>query len=429
MEILLAKLEFTDSKLKGLVQAWAPNAASGVLQGEHLRKHQRAAYVMHKNSLDMAIDEVESWQRVAFNPLWFAIMKIQSQNFDNKLDRSKEDNRGDSGRIINATLAIRNPLRQIHSAHVFLPVEKLESAESTGIAYTAVKSVQIDGKWRLLDTGSDLSKDTVRELAVRLRNADPLTFGLLRCLGATYNESKSEFGLIFRIPDSMYDPETLRARIATSKIDHSLSDRFRLATQLARAVLSIHMFDMVHKNIRPENIILFRDQESSLGSAFLLGFVRTRRSADGTRLAGDLDWEKNIYHHPRRQGSNIRDRYVMQHDIYSLGVCLLEIGLWSTFVEYSGSDHEPVGSQAYDLRFESCDDSHRPGLIKARLLSLAANELLQKMGTKYASIIESCLTCLDLGNEDFGDDSEFADDGADVAIRYIEKVCSRNEFT
>ena len=30
----------------------------------------------------------------------------------------------------------------------------------------------------------------------------------------------------------------------------------------------------------------------------------------------------------------------MQHDIYSLGVCLLEIGLWESFVEYSQEDEE-----------------------------------------------------------------------------------------
>ena len=28
----------------------------------------------------------------------------------------------------------------------------------------------------------------------------------------------------------------------------------------------------------------------------------------------------------------------MQHDIYSLGVCLLEIGLWRSFVYYEGED-------------------------------------------------------------------------------------------
>ena len=43
------------------------------------------------------------------------------------------------------------------------------------------------------------------------------------------------------------------------------------------------------------------------------------------------------------------------------------------------------------------------------------------MGTKYARIIKFCLTCLDLGNEDFGDESEFQDNSI-FAVRYIKKV-------
>lgn len=111
----------------------------------------------------------------------------------------------------------------------------------------------------------------------------------------------------------------------------------------------------------------------------------------------------------------------MQHDIYSLGVCLLEIGLWRSFVEYSPNQN-PTGSQTYDLCAESTKNPGHPELVKSYLLSLATTELPGKMGTKYARIVESCLTCLDLGNEDFGEESELHEDGVIVAVRYIEKV-------
>ncbi|ERF74886.1 hypothetical protein EPUS_09092 [Endocarpon pusillum Z07020] len=207
-------------------------------------------------------------------------------------------------------MMVRAPLRDIRSAHVFFPIEKLQSAQTTEIAFSSVKSVQVDSKWRLLDSVSNLTKDTVRELAVRLKSADPSTFGLLTCLGAVHDEKNNDFSLVFRIPDGLSEPTTLRARIMACDTAHSLSDRFRLATQLARAVSSVHTFDMVHKSIRPENIILFRDQDSALGSAFLLGFERVRRQADSTRLGGDTDWEKNIYRHPERQGSTIRRMFL-----------------------------------------------------------------------------------------------------------------------
>jgi hypothetical protein len=38
-------------------------------------------------------------------------------------------------------------------------------------------------------------------------------------------------------------------------------------------------------------------------------------------------------------------------------------------------------------------------------------------------VVVSCLTCLDKGNKDFGDESEFLDtDGILVGVRYVEKV-------
>ena len=45
------------------------------------------------------------------------------------------------------------------------------------------------------------------------------------------------------------------------------------------------------------------------------------------------------------------------------------------------------------------------------------------MGDKYAEIVETCLTCLDLSNVEFGDEKELeGKDGIHVGARYIEKV-------
>ncbi|KAH8696944.1 hypothetical protein GQ44DRAFT_832374 [Phaeosphaeriaceae sp. PMI808] len=421
-EILSQKLDYADAKLKGLIKSPSANPDPTIRRGKSLPKRERTNYAIQKASLDKAISEVESWQALSFNPLWFAIMKDQTQNIDKELDRADENNQRQGYKMITATIGVCNSSRGIYSAHIFLPLEKLESAKIAKIAFSSVKSVQVDNKWRILDSILDSSKDIVRELAVRLKSANPSTFGLLTCLGAVHDEKNNQFSLVFRMPDSMSEPETLRAKIMARNTAHSLSDRFRLATQLARAVSSVHSFDMVHKNIRPENIILFQDSESTLGSAFLLGFETIRREQDDTRLRGDTDWVKNLYWHPQRQGSRIRERYIMQHDIYSLGVCLLEIGLWNSFVEYSNPNSCPTKSRTYDFGAESSDGFSPPELFKSHFLSLATKELPEKMGTKYARIVESCLTCLDLGNEDFGDESEFQDNDVIVAVRYIKKV-------
>lgn len=45
------------------------------------------------------------------------------------------------------------------------------------------------------------------------------------------------------------------------------------------------------------------------------------------------------------------------------------------------------------------------------------------MGNKYSKVVETCLTCLDENNLDFGDPREFQDeDGVEVGTMYIKKV-------
>ena len=70
-----------------------------------------------------------------------------------------------------------------------------------------------------------------------------------------------------------------------------------------------------------------------------------------------------------------------------------------------------------------CEKERDPQKIKDHLVSLARTLLPRQMGSKYARIVETCLTCLDEDNANFGDESEFQDeDDILIAVRYIEKV-------
>lgn len=138
-------------------------------------------------------------------------------------------------------------------------------------------------------------------------------------------------------------------------------------------------------------------------------------------MTGDTDWAKNIYRHPQRQGAQLLERYSIQYDIYSLGVCLLELGLWTSFVEYN-QDQTPIRFPTHDLPGHILDDIGLSEAVKSRFLVLATEELPAKMGSKYVKVVESCLTCLDLGNDDFGDETEGALEDDLAAVRYIEKA-------
>lgn len=118
----------------------------------------------------------------------------------------------------------------------------------------------------------------------------------------------------------------------------------------------------------------------------------------------------------------------MQHDIYSLGVCLLEIGLWEHLVIYKNKDTALPGNGACPLASPASflQDSGDSYLSKDQLLALARGKLQRRIGTRYSDAVVTCLTYLDLENEDFGDEADFQDaDGIEVGVRYIEKVSTQ----
>ncbi|RAR06936.1 het-s domain-containing protein [Stemphylium lycopersici] len=169
--------------------------------------------------------------------------------------------------------------------------------------------------------------------------------------------------------------------------------------------------------IRPETLLVFQNDKSELAALFLLGFEGARTAEGRTLKASDTAWEKDLYRHPRRQGLGRED---------DLGACLLEIGLWCTFVAYQDATaNKPMPSIVYPR----CDDAaskhelNRATVLKSSLVSFAERELTSRIGDKYAKVVVSCLTCLDTSNPDVIDESEFTDDdNVGVGVRYFEKI-------
>ncbi|OJJ46453.1 hypothetical protein ASPZODRAFT_142268 [Penicilliopsis zonata CBS 506.65] len=300
-----------------------------------------------------------------------------------------------------------------------------------------VDSIEVDHTTRI----RDLLRD-VRVLATKLSQADPLAFGLLNCKGvvpvsrqhaASSEREYVRFQLVFRIPHGMEVLQSLRHLLLNSDAYLSLSQKVRIARELTKAVNYVHTFDFVHKNVRPESVLCFESSEGTPRShAFLVGFDAFRESGTGTMMGGDTSWDRNVYRHPRRQGVNPAERYRMQHDIYSLGVCLLEIGLWESFVEYTDENESAGPSQtkvgkSYN-RFQawlkkkhgSVSTEDLPDRLKDYLVEQAGSLLAPRMGDRYIQVVISCLTCLDDDNEDFGGEEGLSDDF--VAVQFIEKV-------
>jgi hypothetical protein len=115
----------------------------------------------------------------------------------------------------------------------------------------------------------------------------------------------------------------------------------------------------------------------------------------------------------------------MQHDIYSLGVCLLEIGLWKSFIIYDAHAERTTLSSILGMPANASQDEVKRFLLdsaKRRFIDLARNEVCESMGKEYSEVVEMCLTCQDPSST-FGDESKSEDEyGVHTGVRYIEKV-------
>lgn len=393
----------------------------------------RVKYSVIKGDIDTAIRDLQMWQS-NFDPSWYLILRMASPLIDREL--AKEPMK--KSETLAIARNVRNSLEAGRSqqASVFLGNDELSSAHRNKIPFCTAEVMQrsakssktyiVDSVPCLPEVKVQILTEDVRDLARVLRAVDPKTFGLLQCRGVVkvLNEkdhTPGSFDFIFSVPSAYKNPRSLRQILLSPDADDSLTSRFRVAQQLAQSVSYVHTCKFVHKSIRPDTVLVFEDERSTLGASFLLGFEKFRTAARGTLRAGDCAWERDLYRHPRRQGLKPEDEYTMQHDIYSLGVCLLEIGLWESLVLYEGDacpspllENAAVGDR---------DDPRRATALKQHLVTLARSKLPSRMGDAYTKVVVNCLTCLDEDNWDFGNQSEFEDeDGVLIGVRYIEKV-------
>ncbi|KAF2462891.1 uncharacterized protein BDR25DRAFT_308091 [Lindgomyces ingoldianus] len=210
----------------------------------------------------------------------------------------------------------------------------------------------------------------------------------LGCIGFLDEPSKNRSLILYRspsVPSTAQGVPTLH-NIICKAAKPSLGNRFRTARALASTLLTIHASSWVHKNICSRSILMLPvSSTDSENLPYLLGWDVARPLEAGTSLHGMFDLEPNLYRHQARFGKPFQ-KFSNEHDIYSLGVVLLEIGLWKTM---STIFARPLEKHPRIKTTEQHDLFRR---VNGMIIDLANSpDLKREMGEGYAAIVRRCL--------------------------------------
>ncbi|TDZ29912.1 hypothetical protein C8035_v003774 [Colletotrichum spinosum] len=231
------------------------------------------------------------------------------------------------------------------------------------------------------------------------------------CVGYTADKPNARYGLVYRCPPplsllpSAHQAATTAAAAATS---HStlhtlisspdlktpdLDDRVRLASTLAVALWSLHSLDWLHKSLCSANILFFPSAASlaatratasaavvpDVSCPYLVGFDASRPDFDAEMSVNPRNPSiLDLHRDPRSLGTGLsRRQYCKSYDVYSLGLVLLEIGLWKVLQTY------------YKPHYSS--ERWRDKIILPALVP----GLGSKTGKLYKNVVEKCLTAKD----------------------------------
>lgn len=223
--------------------------------------------------------------------------------------------------------------------------------------------------------------------------------GSLRILGWFADPQRSRFAFVYEIPrspqvalphplETVQPPQSLLSYLQHSgDTDHSnvpcLEDRFRLALNIATNLLHVHAKGLTHRNINSNNIVFVTEagpQEPG-SKPWTEGAIRKPYLVSWDQCAEDTPSSQQeilisrIYRHPDIARGQ-RSAYRPVHDIYSLGLVLLEVGLWMPL------------NKLWKTKYGRSD-------FKARLQAIYAKKLSAKCGSGYLSVVEYCLSSVE----------------------------------
>jgi hypothetical protein len=255
----------------------------------------------------------------------------------------------------------------------------------------------------------DLLQERIRKLVSLLgQPGSQRHLQTLQAVGYTDDPDRHCWWIVFRFPLSPLDilgamasePLSLR-KLFHSPLKPALETRYKLAKRIVYTFARLYGSDWMHKSINSNNIIFpqvystknlvgFRQIETALVQGF--GYSRQHTEAqtlDRGKVLHDL--EAAIYRHPLYQGE-AASGYKIHYDIYSLGLVLFEIALWSPLMALLAATYRPEKAPPIALA-PDMPQFYEPEAkeLRRRVNIRIEAEVAYRMGTKYKNAVQWCL--------------------------------------
>jgi serine/threonine protein kinase len=239
----------------------------------------------------------------------------------------------------------------------------------------------------------------VQELVSMLKLVPkPPGFRVLNCLGTFHDSQRRRFALVYAFPSENTLPVRLNKLLRHGKscvIYPDLGEKLALAKSLTACVQSFHTSGWIHKNNSSLNVLFFPETESDwntvkLSEPYIVGFDHSRKDNKGEYSQGPiLSTVSQEYLHPQYRSRSTRAK--RSYDYYSLGLVLLEIGLWSSI------------SNIYD---QNRYQTYSPSELREEYIKLCDRSLSKAMGSIYQRVTKTCLQ-YGSGMDDLGEQLDF----------------------
>ena len=211
----------------------------------------------------------------------------------------------------------------------------------------------------------------------------PLHFRVLRCAGFFEADDRKSFGMVYEFPgqsDTAATPITLHSHISsTGERRPPLEHLFQLAQGLVSCVLDFHSVGWLHKSFTSENIVFFPAPQPSMEilirKPYIIGFDHSRPTGSTFTLGPVEDFDVD-YQDPRYT-QETASGFCKAFEYYSVGIVLLEVGLWRTF----GSIVKRKEHRGYTQ-----------SAIRKAILQKYVPTLKSSMGTTYYKAVRTCIS-------------------------------------